>query len=155
MEHNSDIFQNGIIIEFLYIFPANQNFALLHIIEPGDQLNHGTFTGTRLSHKGHAFTIFNFEIDALQYIGLAITAQAAFSVSFGAIHLVGKPNIPKFNIVIFGKVRSPFINRNIQYLFGLGNSVQHIGKISPQFLQGADFRQIHGTHIDEQQKCAG
>ena len=61
-----------------------------------------------LAHKSHAFTIFNFEINALQYIGLAF---------------IGKPNIPKFNIVIFGKVRSTLINWNIQYLFGFGDSV--------------------------------
>ena len=54
-----------------------------------------------------------------QYIGLAV---------------IGKSDIAKFNIVILGKVRSTLINWNIQYLFGLSNSVQHIGKISPQFL---------------------
>ena len=140
MKYDGYIFQNGIVVKLLDIFSTNQHFALLHIIEAGDQLNHGTFTGTRLSHKSHAFPVIDFEVDTLQYIGLAV---------------IGKSDIAKFNIVILGKVRSTLINRNIQDFFGLGNSVQYISKISPQFLQGADFRQIHGTYIDEQQKCAG
>ena len=140
MKYDGYIFQNGIVVKLLDIFSTNQHFALLHIIEAGDQFNHSAFAGTRLSHKSHAFPVIDFEVDALQYIGLAV---------------IGKSDITKFNIVILGKVRSTLINRNIQDFFGLGNSVQYISKISPQFLQGADLRQIHGTYIDEQQKCAG
>ena len=140
MKYDGYIFQNGIVVKLLDIFSANQHFALLHIIESGDQFNHSAFTGTRLSHKSHAFPVIDFEVDALQYISLAV---------------IGKSDIAKFNIVILGEVCSSLINRNIQYLFGLSNSVQYISKISPHFLQGADFRQIHGTYIDEQQKGTG
>ena len=55
----------------------------------------------------------------MQYIGFAV---------------IRKSDILKFNIMFLGEVCSTLINRNIQYLFGLGNSVQYICKVCTQFL---------------------
>ena len=48
--------------------------------------------------------------------------------------VIRKSNIPKFNIMALGKICSTLINRNIQYLLGLGNSVQSSCKVCAQFL---------------------
>ena len=49
IQNNVYIFQNGIVVKFLDIFAANQHFAFLHIVEPGNKFNHSAFAGTRLS----------------------------------------------------------------------------------------------------------
>ena len=119
MKHDGYIFQNGIVVKFLDIFAANQHFAFLHIVEPGNKFNHGAFTGTRSAHKSHALAIMDFEVDTMQYIGFTV---------------IRKSDIPKFNIMFLGEVCSTLINRNIQYLFGFGNRVQYICKVCAQFL---------------------
>ena len=108
MKYDGYIFQNGIVVKLLDIFAANQHFAFLHIIEPGNQFNHSAFTGTRSAHKSHALAITDFEIDTMQHIGFSV---------------IRKSNIPKLNIMVFGEICSTLINRNIQYLFGFGDSV--------------------------------
>ena len=140
MEYNGNILQDGIVVQFIHVDPADQHLPLLHIIKPGDQFDHGTLARTGLSHKCHAFPIFDCEVDSLQYIRFSI---------------IGKTYIFKFNLMVFREVLSAFINRNIQYFFCFGNGTQDIRKVCPQFLQRPDFCQIHGADIDEQQKSAG
>ena len=140
MEHDGHVFQNGVVVQLFHIFPANQHLALLHIIEPGDQFNDGTLSGTGLPHQGHTLPVLDLQVDALQYIGLAV---------------IGKPHIPQFNVVVLGKAASTLIDRNVQNLFCLGDGAQHIGEVCPQLLQGPNLGQVQGTHIEEQQKGAG
>ena len=140
MKYNGNILQDGIVVQFIHVDPANQHLPLLHIIKPGDQFNHGTLARAGLSHKCHAFPIPDLEVDALQDIRFPI---------------VGKTHILKLNIMVFREVHSAFINRNVQYFFCFGNGTQDIRKVCPQFLQRPDLRQIHGADIDEQQKCTG
>ena len=140
MKHDGHVFQNGVVVQLLHIFPANQHLALLHIIEPGDQFNDGALAGAGLPHQGHTLAVPDLQVDALQHIGLAV---------------VRKPHIPQLNVVVLWEVAPTLIDRNVQNLFCLGNGAQHIGKVRPQFLQGPNLRQVQGTHIEEQQKGAG
>ena len=109
MKYNGNILQDGIVVQFIHVDPADQHLPLLHIIKPGDQFNHGTLARAGLSHKCHAFPIPDLEVDALQDIRFPI---------------VGKTYILKFNL----------INRNVQYFFRFGNGAQDIRKVCPQFL---------------------
>ena len=129
MEYNGDIFQNGIIIKLLDIFPADQHLAFLHIIEAGDQFDHCAFPSAGAPHKRHAFAVVDFKIDAFQHIGFSIVAQATLSGSSGAIHLVRKAYIPQFNVMVLWKICAAFIHRNVQNLLGFRHSIQHIGEI--------------------------
>ena len=119
MKYNGNILQDGIVVQFIYVDPADQHLPLLHIIKPGDQFNHGTLARAGLSHKCHALPIPDLEVDALQDIRFPI---------------VGKTYILKLNIMVFREVHSTFINRNVQYFFRFGNGAQDIRKVCPQFL---------------------
>ena len=85
LKYNSHIAQDGVVVQPLDIFPADQHLALLHIIEAGDQFDYGALAGAGLPHQGQPLSVPDFEIDALQHIGFTI---------------IGKPHIPQFNIMV-------------------------------------------------------
>ena len=140
MKYDSHIAQDGVVVQLLDIFSADQHLALLHIIEAGDQFDYGALAGAGLSHQGQPLSVPDLEIDALQHIGFVI---------------VGKPYIPQFNIMALGEIRAALIDGDIQDFLRFGDRVQHIGEIGPQLLQRTDLRQVHGPHIEEQQERAG
>ena len=124
-----------------YIYSVNQHFTFLYIVITRNQVHHGRFTRTGLSHQGDGLSLFDGEVDVLQYpLGIVLEG---YVLEFNLF-------LQWADVYRIGYLRHlVFCHQNLVYTFHAGQAFRDGIAGSGKFLQRIDEAIKHHQIEDE------